>query len=73
MILLPARIAISYYFETKRALATGIAECGAGIGIVVFPQMVEGILKAFESNEMCQNESNEGCTLVQGYDRMQSG
>jgi len=33
---LPNMIAVSYYFEKKRALATGIAVCGAGVGCFVF-------------------------------------
>lgn len=30
LIYLPAVVAVGYYFETKRSLATGIAVCGSG-------------------------------------------
>ena len=32
MVFLPAIVCVGLYFETKRALATGIAVCGAGVG-----------------------------------------
>jgi len=31
LIYLPAVVCVGYYFESKRALATGIAVCGSGI------------------------------------------
>lgn len=31
LIYLPAVVAVGYYFETKRSLATGIAVCGSGV------------------------------------------
>lgn len=31
LIYLPAVVAVGYYFETKRSLATGIAVCGSGM------------------------------------------
>ena len=33
---LPSVIAVSCYFERRRALATGVAVCGAGVGCFVF-------------------------------------
>lgn len=33
LIYLPAVVAVGYYFETKRSLATGIAVCGSGLYI----------------------------------------
>ena len=35
MIYVPAVIATGFYFEKKRALATGIAVCGSGIGTFI--------------------------------------
>ena len=32
MVFLPAIICVGLYFESRRALATGIAVCGAGVG-----------------------------------------
>ncbi|KAK7488006.1 hypothetical protein BaRGS_00020751 [Batillaria attramentaria] len=36
MIYLPSIVSVGYYFEKKRALATGIAVCGSGIGTFIF-------------------------------------
>lgn len=33
---LPSIVMVGYYFDKKRALATGIAVCGSGIGTFVF-------------------------------------
>ena len=33
---LPSVVSVGYYFEKKRALATGIAVCGAGVGTFMF-------------------------------------
>ncbi len=32
---MPAVIAVGFYFEKKRALATGISVCGSGIGTFI--------------------------------------
>ena len=32
LVFIPANVAIGYYFESKRALATGITHCGSGLG-----------------------------------------
>jgi len=40
MIYVPAVIAVGFYFERKRALATGIAVCGSGIGTFVFAPLI---------------------------------
>jgi len=36
LIYLPAVVAVGYYFKKKRALATGIVTCGAGVGAFVY-------------------------------------
>lgn len=36
---LPAVVAVGYYFESKRSLATGIAVCGSGVGTLVYAQI----------------------------------
>ncbi|ODM93666.1 Monocarboxylate transporter 14 [Orchesella cincta] len=41
MIYVPAVIAVGFYFEKKRALATGIAICGSGIGNFIFPPFIQ--------------------------------
>lgn len=33
---LPAIVIVGFYFEQKRALATGLAVCGSGIGTFLF-------------------------------------
>ena len=41
---LPAIVMVGFYFERKRALATGIAVCGSGIGAFVFAPLSERLL-----------------------------
>ena len=45
---LPSIISVSYYFEKKRALATGIAVCGAGVGGFVFAPAGRVLLRYFD-------------------------
>lgn len=46
MIYLPAVVAVGYYFESKRSLATGIAVCGSGFGTFVFAPLATFLLEA---------------------------
>ncbi|KAJ1368771.1 hypothetical protein KIN20_030048 [Parelaphostrongylus tenuis] len=41
MIYLPAIVVVGYYFESKRAIATGIAVAGSGVGTMVMPFFTE--------------------------------
>jgi len=41
LIYLPSIVIISVYFERRRALATGMAVCGTGVGTIVFAPLVE--------------------------------
>ncbi|XP_060074291.1 monocarboxylate transporter 12-like, partial [Ylistrum balloti] len=43
----PSIYIVSYYFSRRRALATGIAVCGSGIGGFVFPQLGVLLLEAY--------------------------
>ncbi|VDN08580.1 unnamed protein product [Thelazia callipaeda] len=43
----PAIVIVTMYFERKRAMATGIAVCGAGIGTILFAPLSEELIKAF--------------------------
>ncbi|XP_055705456.1 monocarboxylate transporter 14 isoform X2 [Phlebotomus papatasi] len=45
LIYLPAVVAVGYYFETKRSLATGIAVCGSGFGTFAFAPMATFLLE----------------------------
>ena len=47
MIYLPAVVAVGYYFETKRSLATGIAVCGSGVGTFAFAPLATFLLEEF--------------------------
>ncbi|KAL7644471.1 UNVERIFIED_CONTAM: hypothetical protein RMT77_005303 [Armadillidium vulgare] len=47
LIYLPAVVAVGYYFESKRALATGIAVCGSGVGTMIFPPLVNILIENF--------------------------
>lgn len=48
LIYLPSVIAVSYYFDRKRALATGIAVCGAGVGTFIFAPLGKALIENFE-------------------------
>lgn len=48
MIYLPAVVAVGYYFETKRSLATGIAVCGSGVGTFAFAPLANYLLTQFD-------------------------
>ncbi|XP_064118472.1 uncharacterized protein LOC135223692 isoform X4 [Macrobrachium nipponense] len=47
LIYLPAVVCVGYYFESKRALATGIAVCGSGIGTMIFPPLVNHLISEY--------------------------
>lgn len=44
---LPAIVMVGYYFEKKRAFATGVAVCGAGIGGFVFAPLSEKLMEIY--------------------------
>ncbi|KAF4524595.1 hypothetical protein B566_EDAN008550 [Ephemera danica] len=46
-IYLPAVVAVGYYFETKRSLATGIAVCGSGVGTFAFAPLATFLLDTY--------------------------
>lgn len=48
LIYLPAVVAVGYYFETKRSLATGIAVCGSGFGTFAFAPLANILLAEFD-------------------------
>lgn len=48
LIYLPAVVAVGYYFETKRSLATGIAVCGSGFGTFTFAPFANWLLANFD-------------------------
>lgn len=48
LIYLPAVVAVGYYFETKRSLATGIAVCGSGFGTFTFAPFANYLLANFD-------------------------
>ncbi|KPJ17130.1 Monocarboxylate transporter 5 [Papilio machaon] len=49
MIYLPSVVAVGYYFETRRSLATGIAVCGSGVGTFSFAPLASILLQQFGS------------------------
>lgn len=44
---LPAIVMVGYYFDKRRALATGIAVCGSGIGSFVFAPLGDALLTRY--------------------------
>merc|ERR550519_2367475 len=47
LIYLPAVVAVGYYFEKKRALATGISVCGSGVGTFIFAPLATWLLEQY--------------------------
>jgi MFS family permease len=47
LIYLPAVVAVGYYFEKKRALATGISVCGSGVGTFIFAPFATYLLDKY--------------------------
>ena len=45
---LKLKVAIGYYFESKRALATGISETGSGFGTFVFSTTMAYFVEAYD-------------------------
>ncbi|XP_015912580.1 monocarboxylate transporter 9 isoform X2 [Parasteatoda tepidariorum] len=48
LVFLPAVVSVSHYFSTKRALATGVAVCGSGVGAFVFAPLCQVLLNMYE-------------------------
>lgn len=48
MIYLPSIVSVGYYFQKKRALATGIAVSGSGIGTFIFAPLSEYLLQELD-------------------------
>ena len=44
---LPCIVMVGFYFDKKRALATGIAVCGAGIGTFVLAPIVNFLVSEY--------------------------
>ncbi|PAA66869.1 hypothetical protein BOX15_Mlig013653g1 [Macrostomum lignano] len=47
MMYLPALVMVGQYFDKRRALATGIAVCGSGVGAFVFAYLAEFLIDTF--------------------------
>ncbi|GMT22579.1 hypothetical protein PFISCL1PPCAC_13876, partial [Pristionchus fissidentatus] len=50
LVYLPSLVIVSHYFQNKRALATGIAVCGSGIGTTLFAWLNPIVLTLFDHN-----------------------
>ena len=47
MVFLPAIVCVGIYFESRRALATGIAVCGTGVGAFVFAPIANILVETY--------------------------
>lgn len=47
MAYLPAIVAVSFYFEKRRSLATGLAVCGSGVGTFIFAPITQILLDEY--------------------------
>lgn len=53
MIYLPAIVIVSYYFERRRAFATGLACCGSGFGTFIFAPLAGYLVEEFGWKQSC--------------------
>ena len=44
---LPSIVMVGFYFDQKRALATGIGSCGSGIGAFIFAPMTNSLIENY--------------------------
>ena len=52
LIMLPVSVACNYYFDKKRALATGISKTGVSIGSFVLPPLADYLLETYGWKEV---------------------
>ncbi|KAJ6647545.1 Monocarboxylate transporter 1, partial [Pseudolycoriella hygida] len=66
MIYIPSVIIVGYYFERWRALATGIALCGSGVGTFLFAPFNEAMIKAvgWRNTLLIQSGIILACTIT---------
>ncbi len=66
MIYIPSVIIVGYYFERWRALATGIALCGSGVGTFLFAPFNTAMINAvgWRSTLLIQSAIILGCTIT---------
>ncbi|GMR45268.1 hypothetical protein PMAYCL1PPCAC_15463, partial [Pristionchus mayeri] len=57
LVYLPSLVIVSHYFDSKRALATGIAVCGSGIGTTIFAWLNPNVIELV--NSMVDESSEE--------------
>eukprot|EP00106_Octopus_bimaculoides_P011302 XP_014778744.1 PREDICTED: uncharacterized protein LOC106875210 isoform X2 [Octopus bimaculoides] len=48
LIYLPSIVSVGYYFDRKRAIATGIAVCGSGVGTFIFAPLGGYLLEQYD-------------------------
>ncbi|ESP02002.1 hypothetical protein LOTGIDRAFT_212648 [Lottia gigantea] len=48
MMYLPAIVSVGFYFDRRRAMATGIAVCGSGVGTFVFAPLSKYLLDIYD-------------------------
>ena len=48
LMMLPTNIGCNYYFDKKRALATGISKTGVSIGGFIYPPMIDYLLETYD-------------------------
>lgn len=66
MIYIPSVIIVGYYFERWRAIATGVALCGSGVGTFLFAPFNEAMIKSvgWRSTLLIQSAIILSCTIT---------
>lgn len=47
MIFMPAVLTVGFYFEKWRALATGLALCGSGVGVFLMSPIMQSLVENY--------------------------
>jgi len=50
---LPSEVGVNYWFEKHRVIAAGLAGCGAGIGNLVLPPVLDFLIEEFGWRNTC--------------------
>jgi len=49
----PSEVEVNYWFEKHRVIAAGLAGCGAGIGNLVLPPVLDFLIEEFGWRNTC--------------------
>jgi len=60
---LPSIVMVSFYFDKRRALATGLAVCGSGVGTFVLAPFFSFLVSEYGWKVSSGGHVNSGCLI----------